>query len=339
MDDPKVSIVILNWNGVEDTIECLESLYQIKYRNYDVIVVDNNSRDNSVRMIKNYVNGEIKVKSNFFDYNYDNKPIKTTEYTREESLKINKKVTNGSNEEKLTIIKNEKNYGFPEGNNVGIRYALKNLNPDYILLLNNDIVVDQDFLKELVDAGESNEKIGILGPKIYYYHNPQVIWSAGCKISWKLGRGVHMGEGEVDKGQYEEKKEFGYVNGSAFLIKTEVIHKIGLLDKKFFLYFEESDFALRALQARYKSLYVPKAKVWHKISRSGGGITKPIGLYYITRNRWILMKKWAGKSDYFFFILYQIAAAILFPLFLSIYYKNRELFKAYYKGLLDGFNS
>jgi GT2 family glycosyltransferase len=216
MDDPKVSIVILNWNSGKDTIECLESLYQINYPDYDVIVVDNNSGDNSVRMIRNYAEGEIIVKSNFFDYNSHNKPIQTTTYGRQESLKIdrnkekhlkiNKQIINGSTDGKLTIIKNEKNYGFAEGNNIGIRYALKNMQPDYLLLLNNDTVVHQDFLKELVDAGENGEKIGILGPKIYYYQDPQVIWSAGCKISWKLARGVHIGKDEVDEGQYEEKK-------------------------------------------------------------------------------------------------------------------------------------
>jgi GT2 family glycosyltransferase len=141
------------------------------------------------------------------------------------------------------------------------------------------------------------------------------------------------------KDSTKKKKEFEYVSGSAFLIKTDVIQKIGLMDEKFFLYFEESDLALRALQSGYKSLYTPKAKVWHKISQSGGGITKPTGLYYITRNRWIFMKKWAGKGDYLFFFLYQIAAAILFPLVLSIYYKDQELFKAYYQGLWDGLTS
>lgn len=296
--DPKVSIVVINWNGWEETLECLESLYKISYTNYDVILVDNNSQDDSVRRINDFT----KEKSSF------------------------------------TLIENKENYGFAEGNNIGIRYALDHLNPAYILLLNNDTVVDKDFLKELIDAGEKNDVMGILGPKIYFYNKPDVIWSAGCKISWKMARGIQIGTGEKDIGQYDQHKIVEYVSGSAFLIKTNVINKIGLMDKKYFLYFEESDWTLRTNQAGYKSLYVPTAMVWHKVSSSGGGISKPIGLYYITRNRWIFMKKWAKRSDYLFFIFYQFFGALIFPIVLSAYYKNFKLISAYYHGLNKGIN-
>jgi GT2 family glycosyltransferase len=336
MDNPKVSIIILNWNGWEDTIECLESLYQINYSNYDVIIIDNNSTDESIKKIKDYAEGKIKVKSKFFNFNFKNKPIKVTEFTREESLINKKQIKDLKSDKELILINNEKNYGFAEGNNIGIRYVLKNLNSDYVLLLNNDTVVEKDFLGDLVETGESDENMGIIGPKIYYYDDPQTIWCIGGKISWKFARGVHIGTNELDKGQYEEKKEFDYISGSAFLIKTEVLKKTGLMDKKFFLYFEETDLTLRASHLRYKSVYTPKAKIWHKVSKSGGGIKEEIGLYYITRNRWLFMKKWAKKSDYAFFIVYQLFGAIIFPLFLSIYYRNRKLFMVYYKGLIDG---
>ena len=297
MENPKVAIVIVNWNGQKDTIECLESLYRIDYPDYEIIIVDNHSDDDSVKRIKEFYEGG-----------------------------------------KFTIIENEENYGFAEGNNIGIQYALKNLNPKYILLLNNDTVVNVDFLKELINAGEKDAQIGILGPKIYYYDKPDVIWSAGCKISWKFARGIQIGTGEVDKGQYDDLKEVEYVSGSAFLIKTDVIDVIGLMDRKYFLYFEESDWTLRANHAGYKSLYVPTAKIWHKVSRSGGGISKPTGLYYITRNRWIFMKKWAEKSDYWIFMVYQVLGAFTFPIVLSIIYRNSNLFLAYYKGLKAGIN-
>ena len=255
---------------------------------------------------------------------------------QEESLINEKQIKDLKSDKELILINNEKNYGFAEGNNIGIRYALKNLNSDYVLLLNNDTVVDKDFLRELVETGESDEDIGIAGPKIYYYDEPQTIWCIGGNISWKFARGVHIGTNELDKGQYEEKKEFDYISGSAFLIKTEVLKKTGLMDKNFFLYFEETDLALRASKIGYKSVYSPKAKIWHKVSKSGGGLSKPIGLYYITRNRWLFMKKWANKSDYAFFIVYQTVGAILFPVILSIYYQNWKLFKAYYSGLWGG---
>jgi len=336
--NPHVSIIILNWNGWEDTIECLESVFQINYPNFDVILVDNDSEDDSLEKIRDYCSGHLKVKSSFFDYDSKNKPIHVFEYSEEfEKSKI-PIVNSNSQFNYLTMIKNDRNYGFPGGNNVGIKFALKFFNPDYILLLNNDTVVNENFLGELVKNGEFNNDIGILGPKIYFYDEPNTIWSAGCKISWKLSRGIQIGTNEIDNGQYDTKKEVEYVSGSAFLIKNEVIKKTGLMDEFYFLYFEESDWTLRANKEGYKSLYVPKAIIWHKISQSGGGISNPIGLYYITRNRWIFMRKWSNKSDYMVFIIYQIIGAIIFPLSFCIYYRNLELFKAYYFGLFDAIN-
>jgi GT2 family glycosyltransferase len=336
MDYPRVSIIILNWNGWEDTTECLESVYQINYPNFDVILVDNASEDDSLEKIRDYCSGNLKVESSFFEYNPENKPIKVREYSEDfENSQGSLKIEN-STLPPLTLIKNKKNYGFPGGNNGGMKYALKFFNPDYILLLNNDTVVEENFLGELIEKGESRGDIGILGPKIYFYDEPNIIWSAGCKISWKLSRGIQIGTNEVDKGQYDTEKEVEYVSGSAFLIKKELIEKIGLMDETYFLYFEESDWTLRANQEGYKSLYVPSASVWHKVSRSGGGISNPIGLYYITRNRWIFMRKWAKKSDYKFFAVNQIFTAMIVPLFLCIYYRNWKLFRTYYSGLYTG---
>ena len=333
---PHVSIIILNWNGWEDTIECLESVYQTNYHNLDVILVDNASEDESLEKIRDYCSGNLKVESSFFKYNPENKPIKVREYSEDfENSQGSLKIEN-STLPQLTLIKNKKNYGFPGGNNIGMKHALKFFNPDYILLLNNDTVVEENFLGELIEKGESREDIGILGPKIYFYDEPNTIWSAGCKISWKLSRGIQIGTNEIDKGQYDTEKEVEYVSGSAFLIKKEVIEKIGLMDETYFLYFEESDWTLRANQEGYNSLYVPSGSVWHKVSRSGGGISNPIGLYYITRNRWIFMEKWARKNDYYFFIIYQIGGALVLPIGLSIYNKNLKLFTSYYKGLKAG---
>src|ERR1700690_2923308 len=139
---PKVSVIILNWNGWKDTIECLESLYQIDYPNYDIILVDNHSEDDSIQKIRDYCEGKIRPKSTFYNYNQENKPIQIFEYTQKEiekDLQTNKSkgYQDLSSDKKLILIKNDKNYGFAEGNNVGIRYSLKTLNPQYILLLNN----------------------------------------------------------------------------------------------------------------------------------------------------------------------------------------------------------
>lgn len=346
MTQPRVSVIILNWNGWEDTIECLESVYKVKYPNYDVIVVDNASKDDSIENIRKYCSGQLEPKSNFFEYNSHKKTITIFEYDDKykEKTAVNEygkdsKYEKINDSNKLILIKNNLNHGFPGGNNIGIRFALNFLNPDYILLLNNDTIVDKNFLDVLVGEGQLEHDVGILGPKIYFYDEPDVIWCAGCKISWKLSRGIQIGSGEIDQGQYDKKIVVEYVSGSAFLIKTEVICEIGLMDEKYFLYFEESDWTLRANQAGFKSLYVPDAKVWHKVSRSGGGISNPHGLYYITRNRWIFMRKWAKKSDYVLFVICQLIIVLIFPIMLSIYYRNQNLFSAYYYGFFDGIKS
>ncbi|MBZ2166166.1 glycosyltransferase family 2 protein [Methanobacterium spitsbergense] len=329
-----VVIIILNWNGWQDTIECLESIYQNKYHNYNVIIVDNNSTDKSIDNIKKYCNGQLKTKSTFFSYNPINKPIKLIETKPNGYIEIEKNIK--SSTKRLFLIKNENNDGFAEGNNIGITYALNNLDPDYVMLLNNDTIVDREFLVEMLKVSESNSEIGILGPKIYYYNDPNRIWFAKGKISWKFSRGLNIGYNEMDNGQYDKIAEVEYVSGCAFLIKKEVINRIGLLDKRFFLYFEEIDWTLRATKLGYKNVFVPKGKIWHKISKSGGGIKEKIGLYYITRNRWLFMKRWSKRSDFLFFIFYQILGAFLIPIFLSIYYKKPELFMAYYRGLYSG---
>lgn len=161
---PHISIIILNWNGWKDTIECLESLFQINYPNYDVIVVDNASNDNSVKKMKEYCLGKIKVESKFVNYTLNNKPIIILEYTNKDL----EKGTHSKEEEsflkiksnkKMVLIINDKNYLFVVGNNIPLKYyVFKKLKTDYILLLNNDTVVEKNFLNELVEFGEKNKK-------------------------------------------------------------------------------------------------------------------------------------------------------------------------------------
>ncbi|NQE54445.1 hypothetical protein C5S29_12710, partial [ANME-1 cluster archaeon GoMg3.2] len=201
----KVSIIILNWNGWKDTIECLESLYQITYPNYEVVVVDNGSEDESIEKIIEYCEGKIKVESKFFEYDPSNKPIKVIEYTRAEAGGgKEEEIDSLPSNRKMIIIKNEKNYGFAEGNNIGMRYALKALNPDYILLLNNDTVVDREFLGELMKVAESNGMIGFVGAKVYFYDKSNVIqFTGGGKIDLTRGKAPRIASGKIDNGQYD----------------------------------------------------------------------------------------------------------------------------------------
>lgn len=242
----EVYIIVLNWNGKDDTLECLKSLEKINYRNYKIVVVDNSSEDDSVSEIRRQFSN-------------------------------------------VKIIENKENLGFSGGNNVGIKYAINN-GAHYVLLINNDTTVEKDFLNELVGIGESDEKIGVLGSKIYFYSEPSRIWFAGGKVNWLKNKGTHIGLDQIDSGQYDKIKEMDYLTGCCLLIKREVIEKIGVLSEDYFLYYEDTDFSLRAKNADYKIVYVPKSKIYHKISRS----TKPGSsnyVYYHSRNGLTMAKR------------------------------------------------
>jgi len=253
---PKVAIIVLNWNGWPDTLECLESLYQITYQNFEVIVVDNGSRDESVNKIRDYCEGKLRIKSDFFKYDHINKPIKIIEYSKSDAER--RDIPEASNR-KLILIKNEKNYGFAEGNNIGFEIALKR-GAKYLLALNNDTVVSRDFLNILISAMENNDKIGIAGPTCYYYAEPSTIWSAGIKINWWTGSINHAISKEIIK--------VDSVSGCAMIIKNKVINNISSFDKRFPFGQEDYEFCTRAIRNDFKVIYVPNSKVWHKISRS-----------------------------------------------------------------------
>lgn len=304
-----VSIIILNWNGWKDTIECLESLYKIKYPNYNVIVVDNGSNDDSIKKIKEYSKGEIEVKSKFFKHEFNNKPIKIIEYDRQELFfnKVRRKnIKEGSSNKQMILIKNEKNYGFAEGNNIGIKYALKTLDPDYLLLLNNDTIVDKYFLNELVKVAESDREIGIVGPKIYYYDHPDIIQHAGGMINMWKGKRYVRGYRESDSNQYDQIENVDFITGATLLIKSKVIKKIGVLDIDYFTYTEDVDLCYRASESSYKILYVPKSKIWHKVSKSTGNEMSPTSMFLMVRNTIIFMKKNAKIYQCYTYIVFSI---------------------------------
>ncbi len=333
--NPKIAVIILNWNGWKDTVECLESLYQITFHDYDVVIVDNASSDNSLEKIRQYHEGKIEVNSSFFKYSKSNKPVKIIEYTLEESKYIKSRSLG------TILIKNDKNYGFAEGNNIGIRYALDTLNADHILLLNNDTVVDKNFLSELIEVIESRPHIGFVSPKTYYYdfnNRNDVINFAGGSLSMFKGHSQSIGVNEVDRGQYDDIKTVEYVEGSCLLAKREVLEKIGLFDTKYFAYWEEADLCTRGFKSGYKSVYVPKARIWHKVSASTDDPTK---IYYYTRNKFWFMEKYANKSEYISFLLlffgFYFWNIVCKYIFYDLYKRSFEHSIYFLKGIKNGF--
>lgn len=247
MSNPKVSVIILNWNGIEDTMECIESLKRITYPNFELIVVDNASSGNDVEVLK----------ESYKDY--------------------------------VHVIANDRNYGFSEGNNIGMRHALNNRN-DYVLLLNNDTVVDPEFLTELVRVAQQDNEVGLAAGKVYYYASPNKLQTVGGQINWWLGRLTNYGDQE-DMGQFDQIAKRDFVYATAVLIKRKVMERISLLDASLFFGIEEYDYCTRAVQAGFKVVYVPYSKVWHK----AGASRKKLPEHPET---WALIRKEAGFLSY-----------------------------------------
>lgn len=328
---PKVCIIILNWNSWSDTIECLESIFKIKYESYDVIVVDNASEDDSVKKIINFLESEVKFK--FYEHNSKNKSIKCIYKDKNEKYNLN----NGF--PRTIIIENDDNYGFAKGNNIGIKYVETSMNPDYILLLNNDTVVDKEFLKELIYIAESKSDIGFVGPKVYYYEfngRKDVINFAGGFLNIWKGQTFHEGINEFDKGQLDTINEVNYVQGSCLLFKKEIIENVGLMNPDYFMYWEEADWCYRGFKEGYKSMYAPKAKIWHKTLSSSGGSYSFNVAYHMSRNRFMFMKNNASKPQLFSFFLYFIIFDFWINLIFLLKEKNKNGFIGFIKGLKDG---
>ena len=287
---PRVSIIILNWNGWKDTIECLESLFQITYPNYDVIIIDNASNDDSLIKIQDFCKGNYFVRPDFFDYFTESKPVIIFEPNLKDQRnyqEIDNDNLRAKSNKRLYLICNSQNDGFAEGNNIGIRFALKNLQADYILLLNNDTVVNPLFLDELVKVGEMRSEVSMLSPFIYYYSEPNTIWFNKGVIRWSRCSIASHSNVQTDLSYLQSD----YLSGCALLIKQEALLQVGLLDSSYFLYFEDVDYSVRMRRAGYEIVTVRESKVYHKVSRTTNRLFKANSVYYTHRNRiWFTLK-------------------------------------------------
>lgn len=338
MNFPFVSIVLPNYNGKEDTLECLESLEHLNYpkEKLEIIVVDNGSQDGSQKKILDF--------------------FSSTGVTRQALVYLKADALSTQNFARLRLIQNKKNFGAPAAYNQGIAVASKNY--DYIWKLDNDVIVDKNSLFELVEFAENNKKIGMVSGKIYFDHGchseerqrrriplmsrgiprssryargPRddafgVIWAIGGKINYFLGNLRNVGKNSIDhsmsrfiddrtkiqKNNLREKyhkirKDFDFLPGCALLIKKEVIKKIGLFDEEYFIYYDEADLCVRAKNAGYDLVFVPKAIIFHKASKTTreGSFFKN---YYLTRNKILFLRKF--KKSIFFPILFTLGFEI-----------------------------
>jgi GT2 family glycosyltransferase len=242
-----LSIVIVNYRGARDTLECLRSLDAVTYENFSVFVVENGSGDDSLDVI-----------SAFHPQHYI-----------------------------LHSMPSAENRGFSGGNNIALRHIIEHsspTDPGYVLLLNNDTVVAPDFLDVLMNAAEHHPEYGILGPKIHFFGS-KTIWFIGGKLRQCGTKGIHVHYQAEDRGQFDTADILptDFVTGCALLMPLALLHRVGLMREDYFLYFEDVEWNMRVRRYGSRIGVVPGAVIEHKVSRS----TDPTSfayIYYHTRN-------------------------------------------------------
>lgn len=241
-----ICIILLNWNGKEDTLKCLASLEKVQQPAFQILVVDNGSTDDSVATLRALY------------------PM-------------------------LPVIAAGRNLGFAGGNNLGIEWALRK-GYEWIGLLNNDTTVDPLFLHAFMQASRRVPTAKILGAKIYRAQEPETIDHLGGMWHPEIAEFRSLASGHREMGQWEAMQEVDYVCGAALWMHRSVPERIGLLEPRFFLFWEESDFCMRARRAGFQIWTAPQAKIWHKVSASFVG-GKPHAQYFWWRSRLLWMER------------------------------------------------
>ena len=260
----KLAVVLVNYNGGNYNAACIDSiLASSSMEEMKIILVDNASQDESMRLLEERYAGE----------------------------------------ERLELIGLDDNYGFSYANNVGINRAREE-SADYVLLLNNDTEIMPDMLQQLWECTKRHPDSMIV-PKIYYSGDRKRIWSAGGSVSPVIKKVKHIGLDEMDEGQYDQEMEIGFATGCCLWIPMNVIERVGTLDERFFLYYEDTEYSFRLHKHGIPIYYCPKAVMYHKVGASTRGADSPLCAYYISRN-WLLCSRLYLGWRYPMFVAYYV---------------------------------
>jgi len=286
----ELSIILVNFNGLADTEECIDSLQEYVKFPCEIIIVDNGSKKNEAVMLQ-------------------------TRYPE------------------VICIRSEKNLGFAGGNNLGIQKS----HGKFIMLLNNDTIVKDDSIEFLIKRLKSAPEIGAVSSKIKFAFFPEIIQFAGITPLSKITfRNETIGNGETDKGQYNNPHPIPYLHGASMMIKREILKKAGLMPEIYFLYYEELDWSVRIKESGYMLYYEPRCTVFHKESRSTG-IKSPLYYYYYTRNRLLFAARNGKGLNKYLSIIYQITIALPKNSLAFLLKGKFDLIKASFSGVFDFF--
>lgn len=288
---PQVAIILVNWNSRADTLECLESVFRLDYPDFKVVVCDNASSDDSIAAIQKWATDGATVEPQSPHYGYllsdslDKSVIGLACYTRED-VDVDRVV--GSNA-RLVLIEVGSNAGFAGGNNAGMRYALKQTSAQFFWLLNTDTVVEPDALKRLVERAMTDDRLGMTGSSLLYYWEPtKVQGMGGGAMDIRNTRCIHIGVNQpvasipLDPAEVESK--MAYVIGASMLVSRAFVEAVGPMCEDYFLYYEETDWALRA-KGRFNLGYAPGSIVYHKVGGSSQRVASRTSMRFLYQNR------------------------------------------------------
>jgi GT2 family glycosyltransferase len=293
--DPKVGVTILTFNAAEYLGACLASLYANTYPNFQVVVVDNASVDQTTFLIQ--------------------KQFPQTH-----------------------LIQNKKNLGFAKGNNRGLRYLLDQ-GCTYFLLLNDDTEVDQQLIEKLVKPMRDDPQIGIVGPIITCYKQPETIWFAGGEFNQTFAYTRHPHLGKKLRQTKHIKKRVDFVTGCCLMTKRQVLEQIGFLDETFGYYFEDVFFCLKAKKAGFYVRLVDKPLVKHRVSatsRREGLHLSPFQAYYFARNPFLFINQETSRWQKLTQILGQFLIRFPYYSYQIMKQGTPSVFASYSRGLIDG---
>jgi GT2 family glycosyltransferase len=278
----KVYIIVLNWNGWEDTIECLDSIFRSDYLNCTVVVCDNNSEDQSLEYIKSWAEGNMNfsprgktpLNINRKDIKW---PISYAEYSREEAICTNRSIIDNVN---LILIQTGTNLGFAGGNNVGLRHIMGRPDFEYVWILNNDTVVSESALSEMVQVSSQDSYDRPVGSYHYNYLKPQYL---------EMVAGLSIDRYFAVRPTFEKDiRRVDFLSGASLFMSRKLLGKLGLIPEEYFLNFEDLEYtySYKTEFIKYNPNVEPflaAGTIWHKESATQGK-NQFLQSYYFTRN-------------------------------------------------------
>jgi GT2 family glycosyltransferase len=251
---PLVSVVVLNYNGLTFIDKCLNSVLNNNYSDFELLLVDNASTDGSLEYVKEKFGHNTRIK----------------------------------------IIANDRNYGFAEGNNIGLRYV----KGEFVVFLNMDTEVDSSWLEQLVKVMESNPTIGAAQSKLLLMDNPKQFDTCGHMLT-PFGFTIERGLGEEDNGQYDYVADIFGGKGASLIVRRSVIKEVGSFDRDFFTLMEETDLCCRIWLRGYRVVFVPKSVVYHAVAaaRLSAKNWRRVELFYWHRNQLMTLIKNLGLKS------------------------------------------